>query len=291
MNTIDEQDREIAATLRRAAVHLARRGSEYIEHPVMEQPGTSVRGTRGRRLLVGTSAAATLCVIALAGSFIGGTSSGKVDVAKAAWTPVPEIVTDSMRKDFAISCNSIVAEFWRSGVSKKLNPAPVPDSLKEPSLIDFRGTTKLGVYFGGDLVLVCLLFDGRGVMVQRLDGFGGAASAGQAGSLNAITLKADDRTIGLIFGDLPKDSGPAASVDIVQVGRSEVIKASVIPEASQYAAWSPSVGNVSVRFVSPTSTDIGSLGPKAFLSPCLGDCFGAPTTVPGTPTTVPGEGN
>ena len=89
MNTIDEQDQEIEATLRRAAGHLARRGSEYLEHPVTEQPFVQVRGARGRRLLVGTAAAATLCVTALAGSFIGGTSSGKVDVAKAAWSAVP----------------------------------------------------------------------------------------------------------------------------------------------------------------------------------------------------------
>ena len=279
MNTVNEQDKEIEATLQRVASHLLHRGSEYLEHPVMEQPVVQVTRARGRRLLVGTAAAATLCVTALTGSFIGGTSSGKVDVAKAAWTPVPAVVTDSMKEDFGVSCNSIIAEFWRSGTSEELNETPVPESLKEPSLIDFRGTTKIGVYFGGDLILVCLLFEERGVTVQRLDGFGGASITGRDGSINAITLKTDDRTIGLIFGDLPKDSEPVQSVKIDQVGQEETIEASVVSAVGRYAAWSPSVDAVTVRFVSQTSEE--SLGPKTFLPPCLGSCFGAATTIPG----------
>ena len=83
MKTIDEQEQEIEATLRRAARHLASRGSEYLEHPVLEQHVMNVHGARGRHFFVAVTAAAALCVTALAGSFIGGTSSGKVQIVEA----------------------------------------------------------------------------------------------------------------------------------------------------------------------------------------------------------------
>lgn len=279
MSTQHQNEIDVEGTLRRAAEYLNNRGSEYLEYPLQVSVSTPSVRPRFRRVLIGSIAAAVLSVTALAGSFIGNSSSGNVEVALAAWSAEPSTVTDSMKKDFANSCNSIVAEFWRAGGSKKLNETPAPESLKKPSLIDFRGTTKLGVYFGGDLILVCLLFEGGAVMVQRLDGFGGAPIAGRDGSVNAITLIADDRTIGLIFGDLPKDTEPVQSVKIDQVGQEEIIEASVVSAVGRYAAWSPSVDAVSVRFVSQTSEE--TLGPKTFLPPCLGSCFGAATTIPG----------
>lgn len=83
MTTTQKHDDDIEATLQRAAGYLARRGSEYLEHPVPVQESDVAAPRRNRRVLIGTAAAATLCVTALAGSFIGERSSGKVATANA----------------------------------------------------------------------------------------------------------------------------------------------------------------------------------------------------------------
>lgn len=74
MTTAQKHDDGIEATLQRAAGYLARRGSEYLEHPVPVQVSDVAARFRYRRVLMGAAAAATLCVAALGGSFIGGTS-------------------------------------------------------------------------------------------------------------------------------------------------------------------------------------------------------------------------
>lgn len=83
MTTAQKHDDDVEATLQRAAGYLARRGSEYLEHPVPVLESDAAAPRRYRRVLIGTVAAATLCVTALAGSFIGGGSSGKVATANA----------------------------------------------------------------------------------------------------------------------------------------------------------------------------------------------------------------
>lgn len=280
MNHIDEQD-NLDEFLVKSGDYLMNRAAQYREQPVVAITERRHASPRLRRFIVGSIAAAVLCTTALAGSFIGSSTSGKVDVANAAWTAKPAVISESVRKDFAISCNSIVAEFWRSGTSQQLNETQMPDSLKEPTLVDFRGTTKLGVYFGGDLILVCLLFEGRGVMVQRIDGFGGPSKDGLSGSLNAITLEVDGKSVGLIFGDLPANAKSITSVRLKQSGQEGDFEASMVEQVGRYVAWSPVAGEVSLTFVGASSEVIGSLGPKAFLPPCLGSCFGAPTTIPG----------
>lgn len=279
MNNHWNSDVEIEESLQRAAKYLAQRGSEYLEQPAESSDFTYVHRSRRNRVILGGVAAVILCVIAVMGSFIGGTTSGKVDVAQAAWTPVPGAVTNSIRREFANSCNSVVTEFWNS--DKSNGNSDVPRSLKEPTLIDVRGTSKLGVYFGGDLVLVCLLFEDGGVMVQRLDGFGGEPTSGIGGTLNAITLASDGRNIGLVFGNLPESANPVGSVKLQQIGQDSEIEATLVAGVKRYVAWSPTVGDIAVKFLNQDSEVISSLGPKSFLPPCLGSCFGAPTTIPG----------
>lgn len=278
MNNHWNSDDEIEETLQRAAKYLAQRGCEYLEQPVESSESTYVHRSRRNRVILGGVAAAILCVIAVMGSFIGGTTSGKVDVAQAAWTAIPSPISKSISNQFAASCGPVVAEFWKS--DKSNGNSDVPSVLREPTLIDVRGTSKLGVYFGGDLILVCLIFEGKNVGVQRIDGFVHTPNTGTRGSVNALTLAVDDRAVGLVFGDLPADSSSVRSVKIQQVEQAEPIEASVVTDVGRYVAWSPTFGDVSVKFEGQSSTVMGSLGPTTFLPPCLGSCILAPTTVP-----------
>lgn len=278
MNNQWNSDLKTEDILKRAADYLAQRGSEYLEQPLGSPVSSYNYRSRRHRLLLGGVAAITLCLVAVAISFIGGTSSGQVDVAKAAWTAIPSPISQSISDQFAASCDSVISEFWKS--DKSNGNSDVPNVLREPTLIDVRGTSKLGVYFGGELILVCLIFDGKNAMVQRIDGFVHSLNAGTKGSVNALTLAVDDRAVGLVFGDLPADSSSVRSVKIQQVEQAEPIEASVVTDVGRYVAWSPTFGDVSVKFEGESSTVMGSLGPTTFLPPCLGSCILAPTTVP-----------
>ena len=278
MNNQWNSDVKTEEILKRAANFLAQRGSEYLEQPVDSSISTYVYRSRRHRVFLGGVAAVTLCLVAVAISFVGGKSSGQVDVAKAAWTAIPSPISKSITDQFAASCGSVISEFWKSDTSN--GNSDVPNVLREPTLIDVRGTSKLGVYFGGDLILVCLIFDGKNAGVQRIDGFVHALNAGSKGSVNALSLAIDDRAVGLVFGDLPVDASSVRSVKIHQAGQAEPIEASVVADVGRYVAWSPTFGDVSVKFEGQSSTVIGSLGPTTFLPPCLGSCVLAPTTVP-----------
>lgn len=280
MTTSGSHDTEVEKRLQRAAGYLTKRGFEYLEHPTQALTQSPLGTFRYRRVVAGSIAASLLCLTAVVASFVGGMSSGKVDVAEAAWAAVPSVITNSERDEFSDSCNPVVAEFWKSGSSTNSQDSSVPEVLQSPSLVDFRGTTKLGVYFGGDLILVCLLLEGKNVMVQRVDGFGGAIGSAASGTLTALTLAIDERAVGLVFGNLPAEEKSVSSVKIVQIGQTSAIEASVVAGVDRYVAWSPNLGDVAVRFVSQQNEEIGSLGPKAFLPPCLGSCALAPTTVP-----------
>lgn len=254
MNTVTEKDKEIEATLRRAAGHLARRGSEYLEHPVMEQPVVAVRGARGPRLLVGTAAAATLCVTALAGSFIGGASSGKVDVVKAAWSAVPSAPTDDLIKQSKNKCNitnDMMAAYEGATV------ATFPQDMLEPSLIDVRGTTITAVYFTSTRALLCAQFADGGVYINDLpmgpnDGNGWE-------SPRAIVLEMDANqgsepfSATMIVGYLPDGSiwDPYIKVDGI-----ETVAATKSERWGRYIAWIPGEVSGLVAFKN-ASTDEG----------------------------------
>ena len=278
MNTIDEQDQEITATLRRAAGHLARRGSEYLEHPVTEQPLVQVRGVRGRRLLVGSAAAATLCVTALAGSFIGETSSGKVDVAKAEWAAVPSPASQDVVDRMADKCGPLVSE-WLASSRPKGAPMPNPDAI--PSAIEERGSTTMVVYFDDQYGAVCFSFGDGSAMLQAFSGT--AREPGPDGaSMQASTFHFDDRTIGFLWGDLPTKNRATTEVYFEQTGSNEAIKATKIEDVGRYVAWVPNVSaTISIKFIDTAAKaalvageadEVIILGPINFPGPCLGDC-------------------
>lgn len=240
MNTIDEKDMEIEATLRRAAGHLARRGSEYLEHPVMEQPVMKVDGARGRRLLVGTAAAATLCVTALAGSFIGGTTSGKVDIAKAAWSAIPSAPTDDLIRQSKINChitNETLAGYEGATV------ATFPQDMLEPALIDVRGTTTTAVYFTPTHAVLCVQFADGSVSVNDLpmgpndgnDGNGWKTPSTITAAINGND-GAESFTATMIVGYLPdrENWDPYIKVDGI-----ETVAATTSERWGRYIAWIP----------------------------------------------------
>ena len=257
MNTIDEQDREIEATLRRVAGHLARRGSEYLEQPVIEQHATVASGARGRRLLVVTAATATLCLTALAGSFIGGTSSGKVDVAKAAWSAVPATPTAEQVEKAKLDCG-ITAEILAA--SEGVPPNSIPDYMLEPSLVDVRGTTTTAVYFTWTQAKLCVQFgdgsiDAPEVAMSRPDEFAWQEPI-------ALDLFSDISAT-MILGFLPpniSDSDPNSTGESDKIIESqweayvdapgvERTKASVRGAMERFVAWVPTTGNFKITFV------------------------------------------
>jgi hypothetical protein len=279
MNHIDEQN-SLDDMLIRSGKYLMKRASEYREQPMRFSSRRSVSSPRLRRVLVGTAAAAVLTLTALAGSFVGGTSSGKVDVAQAAWTADPDVVTSAQRNEIKRSCSPIVEEFWKSGNVQSKGSEEVPANLSDPAIVDIRGTTQMGVYFSGDLAVLCFKFFGGEVMAQRIDGFDHLTDGVGRGSLTPLTIAFDDHPIGIIFGTLPNASNEGTRVVINQTGLNEDITATLLISAGRYFAWSPNLKDVSVKFIDSDANVYSTLGPRSFPEPCLGSCFGIPTTVP-----------
>ncbi len=279
----NETDNEaIEELLVRSGEYLMERTAQYREQPVHTSTARQDAPRRYRRVLVGTAAAATLTVAVLAGSFIGGTSSGKVEVAQAAWTAEPGVVTAAQRDEIKRSCNPIIEEFWKSGNAQSKGSENVPADLSDPAIVDIRGTTQISLYFSGDLSVLCFKFHGGAVMAQRIDGFNHLTDGIGKGSLTPLSIAIDDGPIGIIFGTLPDASDEGTRVVINQIGQKEDITATLLMSAGIYFAWSPNLETVSVKFIDSKENVFSTLGPKSFPEPCLGSCYGTPTTVPST---------
>lgn len=67
MTTAQKHDDDIEASLQRAAGYLARRGSEYLEHPVPVQVSDVASPSRHRRALVATSVAGVMALVVATG--------------------------------------------------------------------------------------------------------------------------------------------------------------------------------------------------------------------------------
>lgn len=272
MNTIDEQDQEIEATLRRAAAHLARRGSEYLEHPVTEQPFVQVRGARGRRLLVGTAAAATLCVTALAGSFIGGTSSGKVEVAKAAWSAVPVPATKTQTNELDALCEPMVQQQFDAYFAERAADGVVPNARPELVASDVRGTSASNLYFARSypLGVFCAgVRDGGsgGAIAVGIDMFGGngepLAKSGTVAQRSFKTKSGENHA--LFVGYLPNGDASKYSATIIMdppAGEKEpeAVIATIDETWGRYYAWVPRYGNGHVTFFNKSDGEpVGSI--------------------------------
>ena len=254
----NETDNEaIEELLVRSGDYLMERTAQYRKQPVHTSVARQDAPRRYRRVLVGTAAVATLCVTALAGSFIGGTSTGKVDVAEAAWSAIPATPTAEQVKKVQLDCN-ITSETLAK--SEGVPPASIPDYILEPSLVDVRGTTTTAVYFTWTTAKMCVQFgdgsiDAPEVAMTRSD-----ESAWQEPI--ALDLFADVSAT-MILGFLPpniSDTDPNSTGESDKLIESqweayidgpgvERTKASVNGAMERFVGWVPTTGNFKVTFV------------------------------------------
>lgn len=262
MTTNQQHDNDIEATLQRAAGYLARRGSEYLEHPVPVQESDVATPHRYKRVLIGSAAVATLCVTALAGSFIGGTSSGKVDVAEAAWGAIPVTPTAEQVKKVQVDCDITANQL---ATFESVPPASIPDYMLEPALVDVRGTTTIAAYFTWSQAALCVQFaDGsmslKQIPMVRPDEFVWQKPA-------YFEFEVEDVPATMVVGFLPPnqtgtDPSSTQESDTITVTQWEAYiegpgvertKASVSPSMERFVAWVPSIGNWTVTFVNTTT--------------------------------------
>lgn len=208
----NENDNEaIEELLVRSGDYLMERTAQYREQPVHTSTARQDAPPRYRRVLVGTAVAATLCVTALAGSFIGGASSGKVDVAQAAWSAVPATPTAERVKKVQRDCGIDAEDLAKRETAAleeamgdsipPISPNSIPDYMLEPALVDVRGTTTVAAYFTWSLATLCVQFgDGSinmsHVAMSRHDEFSWQTPT-------AVEVEIEDIPATLIVGFLP----------------------------------------------------------------------------------------
>lgn len=256
MSTANPYDNHLDETLQRAARYLTRRGAEYMEHPVRLAASVSSTPVRYRRALIAAAAAATLCVTALAGSFIGGTSSGKVNMAKAAWSAVPQSASTAQVEDMKSSC--AVDESYIEGLEGGTWDN-FPEFLLEPSLVESRGTTVLAVYFTFHHAIICIQFEDRSITKSAI------SMVWQSNRWRepfALEIRKDSEIMGtMVVGFMPgskqimptdgnKPLNPsshwAVTIESPGVGR---VSASVQQQLKRFVAWMPGSVSGEVSFV------------------------------------------
>ena len=277
MTTAQKHDDDIEATLQRVAGYLARRGSEYLEHPVQVLVSNVAAPPRYRRVFVGTAAAATLCVAALAGSFIGGRSSGKVDVAEAAWSAVPATPTAEQIKKVQLDCGINAEDFAKRETAAleettghSISPIPpnsIPDYMLEPALIDVRGTTTIAAYFTWSLATLCVQFGDGSINMSHVAMSRHAEFSWQTPT--AVEVEIQDMPATLIVGFLPpnvtggdpnttRESNSISDTQweaYIEGPEIERTKASVSPATERFVAWVPATGTWKVTFVNTVTRD------------------------------------
>lgn len=270
MNNVHDND-NLEELLVRSGDYLMERTAQYREQPVRTSVSRQESPSRYRRVLVGTAAAATLCVTALAGSFIGGTSSGKVDVALAAWSAVPATPTAEQVAKVQLDCGINAEDLAKHETSaleesrgESIPPIPpnsIPDYMLEPALVDVRGTTTIAAYFTWSLATLCVQFgDGSSnishVAMSPHDEFSWQTPT-------AVEVEIQDIPATLIVGFLPPnvtggDPNTTRESDSISDTQWEAYiegpgiertKASVSPGTEQFVAWVPATGTWKVTFV------------------------------------------
>lgn len=254
-NTIEE-------LLVRSGDYLMERTAQYREQPVHTSTARQDAPRRYRRVLIGSAAAATLCVTALAGSFIGGTSSGKVDVAQAAWSAVPAAPTAEQIKKSQLDCGITANQL---ATIESVPPASIPDYMLEPALVDVRGTTTTAVYFTWTQATLCVQFADGSIDVLQLPMVRPNEFAWQKPAV--VEVVREDMTASMIVGFLPPnqtgtDPNSTQESDTITVTQWEAYiegpgvertKASVSPSMERFVAWVPVTGNWTVTFVNTTT--------------------------------------
>lgn len=274
MRDVHDND-TIEELLVRSGDYLMERTAQYREQQVHTSTARQDAPRRYRRDLVGTAAAATLCVTALAGSFIGGSSSGKVDVAQAAWSAIPATPTAAQVKKVQLDCG-ITAETLAT--NENVPPNSIPDYMLEPALVDVRGTTTTGVYFTWTQATLCVQFGDGSIQAPQVNMLRTGESAWKEPI--ALDLFADFPAT-MILGFLPPnitESDPNSTGESDKIIESqweayvdapgvERTKASVNGAMERFVAWVPATGEFKITFMNTATgeervveTKTGSLG-------------------------------
>ena len=272
MNTINNDTPDLEELLRRAAGHLATRGSEYLEHPVTREIPTASTSRRTRRLLIGSAAVGTLTVVALAGSFIGGTSSGKVNVAKAAWSAVPAPATKTQTNKLDALCKPMVQQQFDAYFAERAADGVVPNASPELVASDVRGTSASNLYFARSypLGVFCAgVRDGGsgGAIAVGIDMFGGDGEPlAKNGTVAQRSFKTKSgENYALFVGYLPNGDASKYSATIIldpPAGEKEpeAVIATIDETWGRYYAWVPRYGNGHVTFFNKSDGEaVGSI--------------------------------
>lgn len=274
MNNAQDND-TIKELLVRSGDYLMERTAQYREQPEHTSVSRQHERPRYRRVLVGTAAAATLCVTALAGSFIGGASSGKVDVAQAAWSAIPATPTAAQVNKVQLDCG-ITAETLAT--NENVPPNSIPAYMLEPALVDVRGTTTTGVYFTWTQATLCVQFGDGSIQAPQVN----MLRTGESAWKEPIALELfADFPATMILGFLPPnitESDPNSTGESDKIIESqweayvdapgvERTKASVNGAMERFVAWVPATGEFKITFMNTATgeervveTKTGSLG-------------------------------
>ena len=274
MNNVHNHD-NLEELLVRSGDYLMERTAQYRERSVHTSASRQDAPRRYRKVLIGTAAAATLCVTALAGSFIGGSSSGKVDVAEAAWSAVPATPTAEQVKKVQLDCG-ITAETLAT--NENVPPNSIPDYMLEPALVDVRGTTTIGVYFTWTQATLCVQFGDGSIQAPQVN----MLRTGESTWKEPIALDLfADFPATMILGFLPpnitgSDANSTGESDKLIESQWETYidgpgvertKASVNGAMERFVAWVPATGEFKITFMNTATgeervveTKTGSLG-------------------------------
>ena len=251
MNDVHDND-NLEELLVRSGDYLMERTAQYREQSVHTSTVRQDAPRRYRRVVVGTAAAATLCVTALAGSFIGGTSSGKVDVAQAAWSAIPATPTAEQVKKVQLACDITANE------PATIDSVP-PDYMLEPAMVDVRGTTTIAAYFTWTQATLCVQFADGSINARQLPMVRPNEFAWQKPAY--FEMEVEDTPATMIVGFLPPHQMGTGTSSIqesdiltqweayIEGPGVERTKASVSPSMERFVAWVPSIGNWTVTFV------------------------------------------
>ena len=274
----NENDNEaIEELLVRSGDYLMERTAQYREQPVHASTARHDAPRRYRRVLVGTAAAATLCVTALAGSFIGGTSSGKVDVAEAAWSAIPATPTAEQVKKVQLECGITASQL---ATIENVPPASIPEYMLEPALVDVRGTTTTAVYFTWSAATLCVQFGDGSFYLPQIPMAISDEFAWQEPTAHDLS---QDTSATMIVGVLPPnttETDPNATRESEAISDSqweayvegpgiERTTASISGVMGRYVAWVPVTGDFSVVFVNVVTGEERVVEVRTGISPRL----------------------
>ena len=212
-----------------------------VEADILEDimAGTSrtsgVYGTRSRRLLVGVGVAAALSVAGFVGSLLVGASSGEVDVAEAAWNPVPFEPTREQGDTLRASCDGMIGGNWRDlDGGKELSSRSFDDAVV---VTDFRGEVGTVAYFRGKRVLVCMKRDDY--LVLSPVELGLSAPLNPMGTALGLVVRFDNDPTGLVVGNVPGDGTDRWNVRIEEPDKEDIVAS--VSASGRYIAWINSI--------------------------------------------------